>query len=703
MLWFLGLTLFGERLGLVPKPKPRPVAPPVAEADVEPANVAKDAAAADAVKDNPAAVAPVGPKVEKARPEELVLGSLDDQTGYLLCARFAQEGAGVDVLELARHMAERQDRTKKRLPLKLIPHDPDNVPSFGLNLLDLGDSKEKDGEEPPVIRLDNALWEAVRDDQEPRPQPVINPKNPGVETGQEIAFRVSTGSPAVTITKTFRLSKGHNGLDLILGFASPSGERKVAYQLSGPHGIPIEGDWYTSVFREVFFGLAKADGTTQVETRLASDIVKKVENPEVFQTLPIRYVGVENQYFTVFLEPDPATVNDKGRIDEATHATVVEVNDKDKQRSDVSVSIASKPIEVGPNRTVHQDFKIYAGPKTTETLKPFGAEDLAAYRKSWVTIPYASWLAQNAIAPGLDKIYGFTTTVAKAFGGKHGNYGIAIILLTFTVRMILFPLSRKQAIAAKRMSDLAPKMAELKEKYKDDKEAQTRETFALYKTHKVNPMGGCLLGLIQLPIFVGLWQALNNSVRLRHASFLWIDNLAAPDMLFKFPFDVPYLGRYFNLLPFAVVGLMLIQMKLFTPPATTPDQEMSQKMMKYMMVFMSFMFYKVPSGLGLYFITSSSWAICERLLLPKMIKSKPIEPEVDPGDGRLAARPRPGGNGNGNGNGPAPPKPGGFRDRLRQIVEEASKDRTVRNDDKDRDRDWGKGGNRPRPKPGKRK
>ena len=216
----------------------------------------------------------------------------------------------------------------------------------------------------------------------------------------------------------------------------------------------------------------------------------------------------------------------------------------------------------------------------------------------------------SVISPLLDHIYGLTARVARVFGGKSGNYGIAIILLTLLVRMVMFPLGRKQAMAAKKMQDLQPLLKVIQEKYKNDKEKQGRETMALYKKHGVNPLGGCLPALIQLPIFVGLWQALNTSVHLRHATFLYIHDLAAPDMLFKFPYNVeiPWLGHYFNLLPFLVVALMLVQTKLFAPPATTPEAETQQKMMKYMMIFMAFMFYKVPSGLGIYFITSSLWA-----------------------------------------------------------------------------------------------
>ncbi len=201
------------------------------------------------------------------------------------------------------------------------------------------------------------------------------------------------------------------------------------------------------------------------------------------------------------------------------------------------------------------------------------------------------------------------------------------------VRLIMFPLSRKQAISAKKMQDLQPLLKEIQQKYKDDKEKQTKETMALYSRNGVNPVGGCLPALIQLPIFVGLWQALNTSVQLRHASFLYIQDLAAPDMLFPFPWgETPWLGHYFNLLPLLVVGLMLVQTKLFSPPATTPEAEMQQKMMKYMMVFMAVMFYKVPSGLGIYFITSSLWQICERLLLPKRAAAHAAQVKEEGGD-----------------------------------------------------------------------
>src|SRR5262249_38182394 len=153
----------------------------------------------------------------------------------------------------------------------------------------------------------------------------------------------------------------------------------------------------------------------------------------------------------------------------------------------------------------------------------------------------------------------------------------------------------------------------------------------------VNPLGTCWFMLLQMPIFMGLYYALQESITFRLAPFppTWIENLAAPDMLWRWDAWVPwvtspewygnflYLGPYLNILPIIAVALMIAQQKLITPPPTDEQQEMQQKMMKYMMVFMGLMFYKVASGLCIYFIASSLWGFAERKLLPK---KKPAAP-----------------------------------------------------------------------------
>src|SRR5262249_53482293 len=145
--------------------------------------------------------------------------------------------------------------------------------------------------------------------------------------------------------------------------------------------------------------------------------------------------------------------------------------------------------------------------------------------------------------------------------------------------------------------------------------------------------------LLQMPVFLGLYYALQESIYFRLAPFLWIKNLAAPDMLLHWGPNIPLismpvwlpllgqtgplLGSYLNLLPIFAVALMIMQQKLLTPPPADEQAEMQQKLMKYMMIFFGFMFYKVAAGLCIYFIVSSGWGLVERKLLPK---AKPVTP-----------------------------------------------------------------------------
>ena len=181
----------------------------------------------------------------------------------------------------------------------------------------------------------------------------------------------------------------------------------------------------------------------------------------------------------------------------------------------------------------------------------------------------------------------------------------------------------------------------VKEKYEGDVEKQTKAQQELFKKHNYNPLAGCAPMFLQLPIFVGLYRALSVDIELRQTPLIpgmdWCANLSAPDMLFRWdnmiPFDAltgftGYLGPYFNLLPLISTGFFLVHQQLFTPPPTDEQQEMQQKVMKFMMIFMLVIFFKVPAGLCLYFITSSMWALGERLLLPKDAGKKSEETPV---------------------------------------------------------------------------
>jgi YidC/Oxa1 family membrane protein insertase len=262
---------------------------------------------------------------------------------------------------------------------------------------------------------------------------------------------------------------------------------------------------------------------------------------------------------------------------------------------------------------------VFAGPKRPELLSEYHYADSPYTLDDYV---YYGWF--GPVARGMVGLLHF-------FYGIVGNYGFAIIMLTALVRGLMFPISRGQAKSMARMQALRPEMERIKEKYKGDQQKQAQAMQQLYRKHNVNPLAGCLPMLIQLPVFIGLYRGLAVDVELRGApliseSILWCSDLAAPDMAYDWSAWMPRwvnsgegilgLGPYLNVLPLVTIVLFLLQQKMFMPEPANEQAAMQQKIMKWMMVFMGLLFYKVPSGLCIYFIASSLWGIAERKLLP---------------------------------------------------------------------------------------
>jgi len=234
-----------------------------------------------------------------------------------------------------------------------------------------------------------------------------------------------------------------------------------------------------------------------------------------------------------------------------------------------------------------------------------------------------------------------TKLLTMLYGFTH-NYGFAIILLTILIRVILYPLMQKQMVSMREMQKIQPLMKAVQEKYKNDKERLNKELMALYKEHKVNPMSGCLPLLIQMPILILLFQTLRvfkyhiPNTEIIDGGFLWIANqveiikdglpvmvggLAAPEQLISLGdgiFGIQYLG----ILPFLVAGSMYIQQKMTSPGGAAGkgggSSEQTQKMMTIMMpLLIGFMSFTLPSGLTLYWFTSTLIGIGQQYLINK--------------------------------------------------------------------------------------
>ncbi len=413
--------------------------------------------------------------------------------------------------------------------------------------------------------------------------------------------------------------------------------QQVAWQLDGANGLPTAGWWYAHKvsrswgavgMRDVAYDLEETGpdmiGCPQIAT---NDDIDTLGGGE--QAVHFRYAATDARYFSVALIPfhtpeQPVPALPIGSI-RPWRVGLLPKEPKLYKLTNTSVRITSVPIRLEPGRKYGQQFLIFAGPKERALLEhpQYQLGNLLYY--GWF-----GWVSRLMLAV----LHGFYFLVR--------NYGLAIVLLTVLVRALMFPLSKKQALSAQKMQELQPEMKAIRERYKNDPEAYGRAMRELFQKHNYNPFGGCLLVLIQLPIFVGLYRALMVDVALRQAPLLpgisWCSNLAAPDMLLYWEGVLPaflaspigWLGPYLNVLPILTIALFWLHQKLFTPPPADEQQQMQQKMMAFMMILIGFMFYCVPSGLCIYFITSSLWGVAERKLLPRLTGATQQQPPPKP-------------------------------------------------------------------------
>ena len=258
----------------------------------------------------------------------------------------------------------------------------------------------------------------------------------------------------------------------------------------------------------------------------------------------------------------------------------------------------------------------FVGPKKQSLLWDLGMKDVMEFGMwRWLCYPLV-W-------------------VLNLFNGWIPNFGVAIILLTILVRLLFWPLTRKSTEGMKKMQELQPLMKEIQAKYKDNPQRLQQETWHLYREKKVNPMSSCLPMLIQIPVFIALFNVLRSAVELRYAPFLWIADLSEPEGLFASWF--PFGGL--NLLPILMAVSTALQ-SYFTP--STGDKKQQQMMMVMMPAMMLIMFYSFPSALSLYWFLSNIFSIVQMWLIRRQTAAKQAEvltPEViDPPQTRQMRR-----------------------------------------------------------------
>ncbi len=311
-------------------------------------------------------------------------------------------------------------------------------------------------------------------------------------------------------------------------------------------------------------------------------VEKETPDNELERKGAVQWVALQDKYFLSVLMPQGGT------------AALV----KKEGEKLVSSSVRMSPVGNGATSLL----QLYAGPKEYDTLRSFnvGLEETIDF--GWFI--FGSWSVVKAVAKPIFYVLRFINEYTH-------NYGVTIILLTMGIKMLFVPLQYKSYKSMKQMQAIQPKVQALQEKLKDDRDKLNKELIKLYRDHKVNPVGGCLPMVLQMPVFVALFNILYMTIDLRQAPFMgWITDLSVQD---------PY-----YVLPIVMGATMVITQKI-QPTTMDPTQA---KMMLILPVFMTFLFINFPAGLVLYWLTNNTLQIIQQLVTDRVIfANKPLVAE----------------------------------------------------------------------------
>jgi len=340
--------------------------------------------------------------------------------------------------------------------------------------------------------------------------------------------------------------------------------------LSGAYDIVLGTNFGIVEWGDGFIGLigsaSLVDGKVEKET----------PDLELERKGSVQWVALQDKYFLSVLMPQGAS------------AALA------KKEGDKLVS-AGVRLPAGARTT---DLQLYAGPKEYDTLRSLnvGLEETIDF--GWFI--FGSWSVVKAVAKPIFYVLRFINEYTH-------NYGVTIILLTMGIKMLFVPLQYKSYKSMKQMQLVQPKVLALQEKYKDDRDKLNKELIKLYRDHKVNPVGGCLPMVLQMPVFVALFNILYMTIDLRQAPFVgWITDLSVQD---------PY-----YVLPIIMGATMVIQQKI-TPTTMDPTQA---KIMLVLPVFMTFLFVNFPAGLVLYWLTNNVLTIGQQVLTDRLFAIRPL-------------------------------------------------------------------------------
>jgi YidC/Oxa1 family membrane protein insertase len=383
------------------------------------------------------------------------------------------------------------------------------------------------------------------------------------------------------------LNASHPVGHVTLRFQDPGKQLSVEKQLTFHHGsyvvdISVKLDGVTQPFDVSLgtnFGIVEwGDGFIGLigsASLVDGKVEKETPNTELERKGVVRWVALQDKYFLSVLMPRQAT------------AAVI------KKEGDKIVSAGVRMS--APASGASLALQLYAGPKEYDTLRSInvGLEETIDF--GWFI--FGSWSVVKAVAKPIFYVLRFINDYTH-------NYGVTIILLTMALKLLFVPLQYKSYKSMKHMQVIQPKVLVVQEKFKDDRDRLNKELIKLYRDHKVNPVGGCLPMVLQMPVFVALFNILYMTIDLRQAPFmLWINDLSVQD---------PY-----YVLPLIMGATMVIQQKI-TPTTMDPTQA---KIMLMLPAFMTFLFINFPAGLVLYWLTNNVLTILQQVISDRYIFS----------------------------------------------------------------------------------
>ncbi len=604
---------------IISPPRPKPEVPPSASESDQEKGAGETKTKNDQRADSGTSAAGTGKNAEK--PPEAVPGAAEGRTALTeartvevsapeFVAAISSRGAVLESLTL-RNFMDPFAFPEESKPFKILREIEKDRFACALRL------------ESDKGRLDREIWEIER-------------QEPGLAS---FLFRVGGG---LWIRKTFsaHVTPETSAGSFILEIAVETGLDKsaaepssVVYSLSGPAGISPEFETQGRMLHAfAAFGIDPLSPT--VKNFTPSNAFDSENRRVPVRNTTIHWLGVANKYFgSVLIAPNPADL-DYGIIEPILDTAAFDalppnmsLDDRiEKASSNVCPTLFSKRAEIKPGESVRHSFLLFTGPKEKKFLTAPGFDISGVGDVSYIfCIPQAvvAWLATLILA------------ILKMFYAIFGNYGLAIIFMTILVKLILLPVSIKQQMSMseyqRKMKKVQPMIKAAKEKYKNDRQKQSQETMKIMKEHGVSvfPFKGCLPVLLQFPIFIALFYTLRYSIELRQKGFLYMEDLARPDRLFKLPDFVPqiplvggFIGTHFNVLPILWIAVMIVSQK-YSPMKSAmsddPQLAQQQKMMTVMMVIFGVMFFSMESGCVLYIIVSTLIGMGEQFIIRRRI------------------------------------------------------------------------------------